>query len=121
MSAPTWLRQLWLAALAVHFSLIATLFALILLASNSGGWLLALLATAPLLASLPGLLRASTYTGAWASLIAAFYGPFLLADAYMHPAGRLGIVATACLGAADFVVLTLWVKAMAKNANSSRI
>ena len=119
MSPPRWLRQLWFAALLVHLLLIAALAALVIHSSARGGWLLAVLATAPLLASLPGLLRGSTYTGAWASLIAAFYGPFLLADAYMHPQGRGLIVAVATLGALDFVVLTLWVKASAKQARQA--
>ena len=111
MSAPAWLPALRLAAVAVHLLLIAGLWALILRSANHGGIFFAVIATLPLLAALPGLLRGSVYTGAWASLVAAFYGPLLLAEAYMQPHLRVALVVIACLGALDFVGLMLWVKA----------
>ena len=116
MNAPTWLNRLWLATLVVHIALAVGIAALILHSAERGGWLLAAMAVVPLLLPLPGLLRRKPRAGGWACLLVSFYVALLLADVYMHPAQAQALLALSVLAAADFVLLSLWVKGAAKFA-----
>lgn len=88
--------------------------ALIYSSAQAGAGLLSALALLPLLPSLPGLFRQQPRSGGWACLLVSIYCALLLADVYMHPSQRLPLMALAVLAAADFIALSLWVKAAAK-------
>ena len=111
---PRWLQGLWAATVLLHGALMLGLVALIYHSAQAGAALLAALAILPLLPSLPGLLRQRPRSGGWACLLVSIYCALLLADVYMHPNQRLPLTVLAVLAAADFVALSLWVKAAAK-------
>lgn len=110
------INRLWWLTVLSHALLMAGTVALVLHTARHGGALLAALAVLPLALPLPGLLRKSPYTGGWASMVTAFYCPFYLSDAYMHPPQRIALVALAVLAAVSFAATTLWAKGAAKRA-----
>jgi len=111
MSTPTLVRVTHQITLVLHSALTLGLFALVAGRGTRAHLVLAVVAVLPLVAALPGLLRGRAYTAGWASMVVSFYCALLLAEAYMLPSLKGGLIALSIVAAFDFVALMLFAKA----------
>lgn len=88
--------------------------ALMAIISVRSGWGVPQLLVAPLLFPLLGLVRGRDYTFAWAMMLLVFYVGGYLAAGYANPAGKWACFGVAALAALEFVSLSTYVKARAR-------
>ncbi len=118
MSGTSFVDRLRVATACLHGALAVALFVLVAGRGTRAALALAVVLVLPLLAALPGLLRGRAYTAGWACMVVAFYCALLLAEAYMLPTLKGGLIALSIIAALDFVALMLFAKAK-KSADKS--
>lgn len=116
MKNPPWLTALHYSVVVLHLGLIIGVAWLVARSATAGGLFLAVLAVAPLLFPAWGITRGVARTAAWGSMIVAFYCPWLLSEAYMHPSQKVWLVCLGITAALDFSGLMLLAKGISRQA-----